>query len=160
MPVAKKTKKTTGTKKTKKTTGTKKTKKTTGTRKPKKTTKRTKKTTSGTRTVVREVPVFVTNPFLPFRTFNTDVATNNLLGYMRGMVDGRNAVIGQGMLPINPLLLPTNTRRSARKPVAAPSRLRGNRGVAREILDQNMARGSRGNDTNSSVFRDLRRMIN
>ena len=127
----------------------------------KKTTPKSKKR-GGSKTIIREVPVFVTNtnvPFMPFRALNTDLATNNLMGYMKGMIDGRNAMI-QGVPLIDPVLIPTNTRRSERKPVVtrkSPPKIQGRRSVAQEIMDAHFGRVSRNQDSRTSVFDDLRR---
>ena len=145
----------------------KKNKKTTKNKKNKKNKKgtvaRKKKTSRGktsriprTRTVVREVPVFYTGtnvPFMPFQALDTALATSNLMGYMRGMVDGRMAT--DKFPPINPLLIPTNTRRSQRK--SAPPRLQGDKRVAQQIVNDHFSRASRTEDARTSVFRDLRR---
>lgn len=136
------------------------------TKKPvKKTNKKSTKTRTRTRTrtrtvtreVIREVPVYYTNtnvPFMPFRALDTAIATNNLLDYLRGMVAGKNAAANR-LPPINPLLIPTNTRRLQRK--SAPMRLQGDRGVAQEIINDHFGRASRVNDSRTSVFRDLQR---
>lgn len=147
----------TTTRKPAKKTGTKKPKTTKKTKKTKKTSSKTKKPRSRTvtREVIREVPVFYTNtnvPFMPFRALDTGLAQRNLLGYMRGLIDVRNPPM---LPPINPLLVPTNTRRSMRK--SAPARLRGDRGVAQEIVNDHFRRSSRLNDTHTSVFNDLQR---
>ena len=134
-----------------------KTKKT-GSRKPKvakKTKKTTKKTRTVTREVIREVPVFFTTqrvPFLPFNAMDTDAARNNMLGYMRGLLDGRNA---PGVPRVNPLLTPTNTRRSQRKP--ASTRIQGDRAMAQGLLNDHYGRHSRHNDARTSVFEDIER---
>jgi len=81
--------------------------------------------------------VFVTNtnvPFMPFRALNTDLATNNLMGYMKGMIDGRNAMIRK-----------------------SPPKIQGRRSVAQEIMDAHFGRVSRNQDSRTSVFDDLRR---
>jgi len=66
---------------------------------------------------------------MPFRALNTDLATNNLMGYMKGMIDGRNAMI----------------------------QIQGRRSVAQEIMDAHFGRVSRNQDSRTSVFDDLRR---
>ena len=141
-------------KKPKKTkTSTKPKTKKTGSRKPK-VAKRTK-TRTVTREVIREVPVFYTNqrvPFLPFNAMDTDAARNNMLGYMRGLLDGRNA---PGVPRVNPLLIPTNTRRSQRKP--ASTRIQGDRAMAQGLLNDHYGRHSRHNDARTSVFEDIER---
>lgn len=155
------------TKKPRKTTKKKVTKKKTTTRKKttkKKTTtrKKTPRTRTVTREVIREVPVYYNTqmvPFLPFRAMNTDAATNNLIGYMRGLLDGKKNAAAH---PVNPMLVPTNTRRSQRHPertrrAEAPTRLHGDRNIAQQILDDHHGRHSRHNDARTSVFRDIER---
>lgn len=132
------------TKKTK----TKKTKKTKTTKKPTKT-----RTRTITREVIREIPVYYTDqrvPFMPFNAMNTHAATNSLLGYMRGLLDGKNA---PGIPQVNPMLIPTNTRRSERKSVA--NRMHGDRALAQELLNTHYERTSRFNDNRKSVFDDI-----
>ncbi len=91
-------------------------------------------------------------PFLPFNAMNTDAARNDMLGYMRGLLDGRNA---PGVPRVNPLLAPTNTRRSQRKP--AVTRMEGDRVMAQGLLNDHYDRRSRHNDARTSVFRDIER---
>lgn len=131
-----------------------KTKKTTKTKNTKKSTRpRTRRTI--TREVIREIPVYYTDqrvPFMPFNAMNTHAATNNLLGYMRGLLDGKN---DPGIPRVNPMLIPTNTRRSERKPVF--NRMQGDRALAQELLNSHYERTSRFNDTRTSVFDDIER---
>ena len=112
-----------------------------------------------TKEVIREVPVLYTGarvPFMPFPAVDTGLATNNLLGYLRGMIDLKHKNVPRIHNQIrNPFLVPTNTHRSRRR--TAPPRLHGDRNVAQQIVDDHFARSSRFNDTNTSVFQDLRR---
>lgn len=141
----------------------KKPSKKTGSKKPKVTKKtKTKKTKPRTRTitkeVIREIPVYYTDqrvPFLPFNSMNTHAATNNLLGYMRGLLDGKNA---PGVPRVNPMLLPTNTRRSERKSVV--NRMQGDRALGQALLNDHYGRSSRHNDARTSVFEDIQRGMN
>lgn len=128
------------------------------TKKTKKTKKSTKtRTRTITKEVIREVPVYYTNqrvPFTPFNAMNTDAATNNMLGYMRGLLDGSHA---PGVPRVNPLLIPTNTRRSERKPASTSTRIQGDRAMAQALLNDHYGRPSRVNDARTSVFRDIER---